>query len=108
MVPRPSSRQYRGPYSPEFHSPEFRRDAVELVRSSGRPIQQIARELGVSHESLRTWLKQAEIEGGEREGLTSEERDELRRLRRQVRMLEEEWEILKRAAAFPPGESGSR
>lgn len=73
-------RHYTRPY-PEA----FRRDAVALVHSSGRPIREIAVELGVSSESLRLWCKRAEIDAGVREGLTSEEREELRRLRRQVK-----------------------
>ncbi len=51
---------------------EFRKEAVRLVRTSGRPVSQIARELGVSLESLRHWIKQAEIDSGQRQGLTTD------------------------------------
>jgi transposase len=60
---------------------EFKREAVELLVTSGRPLAQVARELGVSTESLRLWRKQAKIDGGRREGLVSEQREEPRRLR---------------------------
>src|SRR5215212_5894105 len=83
------------------YPPEFKREAVRLVRSSpDRSVAQIARELGVSDNSLHSWVKQIEIDQGEREGLSTEEREELRRLRRENRILKQEKEILRKAAAF--------
>lgn len=79
---------------------EFRRRAVELVRQRERPITQIAAELGVAQSALHRWLRQAAVDDGEREGLSTAERSELVRLRRENRTLEMENEILKRAAAF--------
>lgn len=96
----------RNPQKP--YPEEFRREALELLRSSGRPLAQVARELGVSTESLRLWRKQAEIDAGGREGVSSDERAELRELRREVRVLRQEREILKKAAAFFVKESETR
>ena len=85
---------------PRPYPEEFRRRAVELARLREQPVSQIAAELGIAQSALHRWLKQTEIDEGQREGLSSEERAELVRLRRANRTLEMENEILKRAAAF--------
>ncbi len=90
------------------YSLEFRREAVRLLRSSGRSVPQLADELGCSPQSLRNWARQLDVDQGRTEGLTSDEREELRRLRRELRVVTEEREILKKAAAFFAKESGTR
>jgi transposase len=86
----------------------FRAEAVQLVRGGGRPLTQAAKDLGVHHDTLRGWVKQAAIDGGRREGLTTEERAELARLRREVRVLKAEREILKEAARLFAAERATR
>jgi len=89
------------PKSRAPYPPEFRTEAIRLVRSSGKPMAQIARELDVTSETLRIWVKQADIDDGQRhDGPTTEETEEVRRLRREVKTLREEREILLKAAAF--------
>jgi transposase len=91
------------------YPPEFRAEAVRLVRSSNKLIREIAQDLGISEQALRNWLRQADLDDGHRsDGLTSGEQDELRTLRRKVRVLEEEREILKKAAAFFARETDQR
>jgi len=85
---------------PAAKPPEFRRRAVELACSGQHPVAQIARDLGISESCLRRWMALDEVEGGRREGLTSAERDELVRLRRENRVQAMEIEILKRASAY--------
>lgn len=82
------------------YSLAFREEAVRLLRSSGRTVPQLARELGCSPQSLRNWSRQLDVDEGRAPGLSSDEREELRRLRRENRILAEERDILKKAAAF--------
>jgi transposase len=90
------------------YPPEFRHEAVELVRISNKPVAQVARDLGISSQTLYVWIKQADVDAGKAEGLSTEEREELRRLRRENRTLLQEREILKKAAAFFARESEGR
>ena len=79
---------------------EFRRRAVELARLGEKPIAQIAKDLGISETGLRRWMAIADVDEGRKEGLTSDERAELVRLRRENRVQAMEIEILKRASAY--------
>jgi transposase len=83
------------------YPPEFRLEAVRILRSGVRTPRQLAAELGCSDQTLRNWLRQDEADRGERQDvLTSEERKRLRELERENKVLRQEREILKRAAAF--------
>jgi transposase len=93
--------------TPVPYDPEFRARAVELVRTRGLPRAQVARDLGVNPETLRLWVKQAEVDAGRRDGLTTDEKAELVRLRRENRILREEREILKKAARCVAMESAT-
>ena len=79
---------------------EYKAEVVQLVRTSGKSVGQVARDLDLTETGVREWVQKAEVEQGKRAGLTAAEREELVRLRRQVRVLEEERTILKKAAAF--------
>jgi transposase len=95
------------PKSRPPYPPEFRRRVIELVRA-GRTPEQLAKEFEPSAQTIRNWVVQAERDTGQRQdGLTTEERDELRKLRRENRILREEKEILKKAAAWFARETGS-
>ena len=86
--------------SQKRYTPEFRRQMVELYRS-GRSFNELAGQFGCSSWSIRMWVKQADRDGGKGDGgLTSSEREELSRLRRENRKLREEREILSKAAAW--------
>jgi transposase-like protein len=81
-------------------SDEFKRDAVEIVRTSGKSIAEVARELGIYDSSLGNWVRQVEVNRGERDGLSSDDSRELSELRRENAHLRMERELLKRAVAF--------
>lgn len=79
---------------------EFKAEVVGLLRKGDRTVPTLCRELDLTETAVRRWVDQAAVDAGEQAGLTTEERDELRRLRREVRVLREERDILKRAATF--------
>src|SRR3954453_7945883 len=81
------------PRSRPSYPPEFKAEAVKLARSSEKPLSELARDLGVSTGTLHNWLKQQHIDAGKRDGLTTDEREELRRLRKENKVLKEEREV---------------
>ena len=95
------------PKSHRPYSPEFRQRIIELVRK-GRTPEEVAHQFEPSAQAIRNWVRQAAVDAGQRtDGLTTEERDELRRLRREVRQLREERAILSKAAAWFVRETNS-
>lgn len=95
----------RGPTHKPY-PPEFRAEAVRLVQEGGRTPRQLAADLGCSEEAIRTWVKQAQFDAGQRtDGLTTAERAELRQLRAENRVLRMARDLLKKAAAFFAKES---
>ena len=116
--PNGSPKRHAGRTRPRY-APEFKAEAIALVRrvtaggggsgggggggsGAGRtaPLTRVAHDLGVSVETLRAWVKQDDVDGGRRDGLTTEEREELRQLRRENRLLKMERDVLKKAAVF--------
>ena len=90
------------------YPPEFRAEAIRLLKTSGESIRQVAKDLGVSDQTLREWTKRDDVDAGRKSGLTSDERVRLRELERENRKLREEREILRKAAAFFATETGRR
>ena len=85
---------------PKAHPKEFRDDVVAVARRGDAPVSQIAKDFGISDSCLRNWLHAADVQDGDRPGVTAGESAELRELRRRNRLLEQEVEVLRRAAAY--------
>src|SRR5919204_6518136 len=100
--------QSKQPRTRREFTTEFKRDAVELVRTSGRPIAQVARDLGIYDSTLGNWVRQDAIDRGEREGLTTEEGERLRQLEAENAKLRIERELVKRTVAFWVSETSTR
>jgi transposase len=81
-------------------TPEFKAHTVELVRTSGKSVGEVCRDLDLTETAVRRWVAQADVDAGRRDGLTTAEREELARLRRENRVLRDERDILKKAAAL--------
>lgn len=85
---------------PAPYPKEFRDDVVAVARQGQAPLSQIAKDFGISEGTLSNWLKRADVEDGHRPGLNEAERVELRETRKRIRLLEQENEVLRRAAAY--------
>ena len=85
---------------PAPHPKEFRDDVVAVARRGEAPVKQIAKDFGISESCLRNWMQAADVEDGNRPGVTTSESAELRELRRRNRLLEQEVEVLRRATAY--------
>ncbi|MCA5895247.1 transposase [Isoptericola sp. NEAU-Y5] len=85
---------------PRPHPKEFRDDVVAIARQGESTVKQVAKDFGISESCLRNWLHQADVEDGARPGVTASESAELREARKRVRLLEQENEVLRRAAAY--------
>ena len=81
-------------------SPEYKAEVVELCRTGDRSIGEVAKDLDLTETAVREWVRRADVDAGRREGLSTAEREEIARLRRENRVLREERDILKRATAF--------
>lgn len=98
--PPGAGKKRRGGRTRPPYAREFKAEAIALVRRGGVPVARVARDLGVSPDTLRGWVKQTDIDAGRREGLTTEERAELTQLRRENRLLKMERDLLKKATVF--------
>jgi transposase-like protein len=85
---------------PRAYPKEFREDVIRVARQGDASIEQVAKDFGIADSCLRKWLKAADIEDGKRPGVTRQESDELRELKKRNRLLEQENEVLRRAAAY--------
>lgn len=85
---------------PRAHPKEFRDDVVAVARKGDASIPEVARDFGISESCLRNWLSKADVDDGRRPGLSSDDSAELRELKRRNRLLEQENEVLRRAAAY--------
>src|SRR6266511_784171 len=89
-------------------SPEFKAEVVELCRTGDRSIGEVAKDLDLTETAVREWVRRADVDAGRREGLSTAEREEIARLRRENRTLREERDILKRATARSRGRCNNR
>jgi transposase len=85
---------------PHAYPAEFRRDVVRVARKREAPLGQIARDFGIAEATLHNWLKRADVDEGFRSGLTTADKAELREVKKRNRLLEQENEVLRRAAAY--------